>query len=61
MKSLTIRRRILISFVAILAVMSAMAGASYFWFLQTEREVRVRPGTHDARAMRRIRTMAAAA
>ncbi|WP_454656083.1 methyl-accepting chemotaxis protein [Bosea beijingensis] len=39
MKSLTIRRRILISFVAILAVMSAMAGASYFWFLQTEREV----------------------
>jgi methyl-accepting chemotaxis protein WspA len=39
MKSLTIRRRILISFAAILAVMTAMAGASYFWFLQTEREV----------------------
>ncbi|BCB18990.1 methyl-accepting chemotaxis protein [Bosea sp. ANAM02] len=39
MKSLTIRRRILISFAAILAVMSAMAGASYLWFLQTEREV----------------------
>ncbi len=39
MKSLTIRRRILISFAAILAVMTAMAGASYFWFLQTERQV----------------------
>ena len=26
-----------------------------------ETELRVRPGTHDARAMRRIRTMAAAA
>ncbi|RYE34377.1 MAG: methyl-accepting chemotaxis protein [Hyphomicrobiales bacterium] len=39
MKSLTIRRRILISFAAILAVMTAMAGASYLWFLQTEREV----------------------
>lgn len=39
MKSLTIRRRILISFAAILAVMTAMAGVSYFWFLQTEREV----------------------
>ncbi len=39
MKSLTIRRRILISFAAVLAVMTAMAGASYLWFLQTEREV----------------------
>lgn len=39
MKSLTIRRRILISFAAILAVMSAMAGASYLWFRQTERQV----------------------
>ena len=39
MKSLTIRRRILISFAAILAVMCAMAGASYLWFLQTERQV----------------------
>lgn len=39
MNSLTIRRRILISFAAILAVMTAMAGASYFWFLQTERQV----------------------
>lgn len=39
MKSLTIRRRIMISFAAILAVMTAMAGASYFWFLETERQV----------------------
>lgn len=51
MKSLTIRRRILISFAAILAVMSAMAGASYLWFLQTEREVilvetKTVPGLH---------------
>ena len=38
MKSLTIRRRILVSFAAVLAVMSAMAAISYLWFVQTERE-----------------------
>ncbi len=38
MTSLTIRRRILLSFAAILVVMSAMAALSYAWFVQTERE-----------------------
>ena len=38
MKSLTRRRRILISFAALLAVMTAMAGASYLWFLQAQRQ-----------------------
>lgn len=38
MISLTIRRRILLSFAAVLAVMSAMAALSYVWFVQTERE-----------------------
>src|SRR6478735_284135 len=38
MKSLTIRRRILLSFAAVLAVMSAIAALCYVWFLQTERE-----------------------
>ncbi|MDX3806484.1 methyl-accepting chemotaxis protein [Bosea thiooxidans] len=38
MISLTIRRRILLSFAAVLAVMSAMAALSYVWFIQTERE-----------------------
>ncbi|MGO4405960.1 methyl-accepting chemotaxis protein [Bosea sp. RAF48] len=38
MKSLTIRRRILLSFAAVMAVMSAIAALSYVWFLQTERE-----------------------
>ena len=38
MKSLTIRRRILLSFAAVMAVMSAIAALCYVWFLQTERE-----------------------
>lgn len=38
MISLTIRRRILLSFVAVLAVMSAMAALSYIWFAEAERE-----------------------
>jgi methyl-accepting chemotaxis protein WspA len=38
MKSLTIRRRILASFAAVLVVISIMAIITYVWFLQTERE-----------------------
>ncbi len=38
MSNLTIRRRIVLSFAAVLVVMSAMAVASYAWFLHTERE-----------------------
>lgn len=38
MISLTIRRRILLSFAAVLAVMSAMAALSYVWFVQAEQE-----------------------
>lgn len=46
MMSLTIRRRILFSFAAVLAVMSAMTALSYVWFVQAEREaVRVETDT----------------
>ncbi|MER9476775.1 methyl-accepting chemotaxis protein [Mesorhizobium sp. M0520] len=38
MNSLTIRRRILASFAAVLVVMSVMAIITYVWFLQTEQE-----------------------
>ncbi|MER9964751.1 methyl-accepting chemotaxis protein [Mesorhizobium sp. M0045] len=38
MNSLTIRRRILVSFAAVLVVMSVMAIIAYVWFLQTEQE-----------------------
>jgi methyl-accepting chemotaxis protein WspA len=38
MKNLTIRQRILASFLAVLAVLSCMAAFSYYWFLETERE-----------------------
>ncbi|MCB4771339.1 methyl-accepting chemotaxis protein [Ancylobacter sp. Lp-2] len=38
MKNLTIRQRILASFLAILLVLSAMAGSCYYWFLQAESE-----------------------
>ncbi|MER9080781.1 methyl-accepting chemotaxis protein [Mesorhizobium sp. M0895] len=38
MNSLTIRRRILASFAAVLVVMSVMASITYVWFLQTEQE-----------------------
>ncbi|GLK82320.1 methyl-accepting chemotaxis protein [Ancylobacter defluvii] len=38
MKNLTIRQRILASFLAILLVLSAMAGSCYYWFLSAENE-----------------------
>ncbi|MER9562952.1 methyl-accepting chemotaxis protein [Mesorhizobium sp. M0571] len=38
MNSLTIRRRILASFAAVLVVMTVMAIITYVWFLQTEQE-----------------------
>lgn len=38
MTHLTIRRRILLSFLAVLAVLTAVAGTSYVWFRETERE-----------------------
>lgn len=38
MKNLTIRQRILASFLAVLAVLSCVAAVSYYWFLETERE-----------------------
>ncbi|SHE49438.1 methyl-accepting chemotaxis protein WspA [Kaistia soli DSM 19436] len=38
MKNLSIRQRILVSFLAVLVVLTAMAGTAYYWFLQTERE-----------------------
>ncbi|MDR6953940.1 methyl-accepting chemotaxis protein WspA [Ancylobacter sp. 3268] len=38
MKNLTIRQRILASFLAILLVLSAMAGSCYHWFLSAENE-----------------------
>ena len=38
MKSLTIRNRILLSFAALMAVMSVIAVLAYAWFRQTERE-----------------------
>ncbi|MBN9444772.1 methyl-accepting chemotaxis protein [Bosea sp. (in: a-proteobacteria)] len=46
MMSLTIRRRILLSFALVLAVMSGMAALSYAWFTQAEREaIRVETDT----------------
>lgn len=46
MMSLTIRRRILLSFAVVLAVMSGMAALSYAWFTQAEREaIRVETDT----------------
>jgi methyl-accepting chemotaxis protein WspA len=38
MKNVTIRQRILASFLAVLAVLSGMAAVNYYWFLETERE-----------------------
>ncbi|PBB22031.1 MULTISPECIES: methyl-accepting chemotaxis protein [unclassified Mesorhizobium] len=38
MKSLTIRHRILVSFAAVLVVMSVIAVIAYAWFLQTQQE-----------------------
>ncbi|WP_246681906.1 MCP four helix bundle domain-containing protein [Mesorhizobium sp. B2-4-10] len=38
MTSLTIRHRILVSFAAVLVVMSVIAVIAYAWFLQAERE-----------------------
>lgn len=38
MKSLTIRHRILVSFAAVLVVMSVIAVVAYAWFLQAEQE-----------------------
>lgn len=56
MKSMTIRQRILISFGAVLIVMSAMSGLAYLWFLQTEREAitvenKIVPGLHVSSQM----------
>lgn len=41
MTNLTVRQRILLSFLAVLAVLTAMAGVTYYWFLETEREALV--------------------
>lgn len=38
MKNLTIRQRIVASFLAVLVVLSCVAAVSYYWFLETERE-----------------------
>ncbi|MBS7543466.1 methyl-accepting chemotaxis protein [Ancylobacter oerskovii] len=49
MKNLTIRQRVLASFLAILVVLSAVAGASFYWFTLAEREaVKVETSTVPA-------------
>ncbi|MBZ9935263.1 methyl-accepting chemotaxis protein [Mesorhizobium sp. BR1-1-16] len=41
MMNLSIRHRILVSFLAVLVVLTAIAGTAYYWFRQTEREATI--------------------